>query len=377
MKKFIGEIILNELYKNCNYDIDRLKEVLSEKPYCLSINNYKNYYCLSYIQFLSDFTNEFVCQSRGTIYKLENNYFKAVCVPFYKFFNYSEPLAAKIDWNNFKVLEKIDGSIMKLWWDEEWHISSNSVINPEGFTVGISGKNLKELFLEAAKKQNLGFDKLDKNYTYIFELVTPFNQIVIPYPETKIYFLSARNMKSFQEKNMDIGIEKPQQYEFKNLNDIIKITEELKDKEGFVIVDKNYNRIKIKTLSYIKQHYLINNKVFSINRIIEIIEKGEMDEVMSYCSRELREIIYRIYTNIQMIFFCFEKEKEKVFSNKIENRKQLAELIKNNPFQKQLFMYYDNKIQSFEDYWNMLDVDGKVNIYKKWKTNIYIQYDNK
>lgn len=46
-------------------------------------------------------------------------------MPYKKFFNFGEDCAATIDWNTAKVQEKIDGSLISLYWyDDSWHISS-------------------------------------------------------------------------------------------------------------------------------------------------------------------------------------------------------------------------------------------------------------
>lgn len=62
-----------------------------------------------------DFSNPIVQEARGIIIDLEN--LDVVCWPFRKFGNYNESYADKIDWSTARVQEKIDGSIIKLWWD--------------------------------------------------------------------------------------------------------------------------------------------------------------------------------------------------------------------------------------------------------------------
>ena len=43
--------------------------------------------------------------------------------------------------------------------------------------------------------------ELDTDLTYMFELVGPYNRIVIPYDEPAIYFLGARNKYTGEEFN--------------------------------------------------------------------------------------------------------------------------------------------------------------------------------
>jgi hypothetical protein len=67
-------------------------------------------------------------QNRGTIDEKIPSY-RLICLPFYKFWNYSEPQApTKLrNWNHFT--KKLDGSFFKLYYyDNQWDVSSNSRI---------------------------------------------------------------------------------------------------------------------------------------------------------------------------------------------------------------------------------------------------------
>lgn len=117
----------------------------------------------------------------------------------------------------------------------------------------------------------------------MFELVSPEAQIVVNYPKTKIYHIGTRNNQTYKELDVDIGIEKPKLYELDSLEKVIEASKNMsKDEEGFVIVDKKYNRIKIKSPSYLMAHYLIGNGNFTDKRIIDIIKNGEQNEILSY-----------------------------------------------------------------------------------------------
>ena len=78
----------------------------------------------------ADFRDPVVQESRGIIINTDTA--TVVCWPFNKFGNYSENYAAEIDWNTARVLEKVDGSIVKLWFNEltgEWQWSTNACID--------------------------------------------------------------------------------------------------------------------------------------------------------------------------------------------------------------------------------------------------------
>ena len=80
------------------------REILSNPPYNLIIEDDSDFIMLKYSQYDSDFTNELVRECRGLILDKDCN---AVCVPFTKFGNYGESYADKIDWKTEKSRRKL------------------------------------------------------------------------------------------------------------------------------------------------------------------------------------------------------------------------------------------------------------------------------
>ncbi len=59
-----------------------------------------------------------------------------VCWPFDKFFNVQEQYAADIDWKDARVLEKIDGSMIKLfWYKDAWRFATSSTCDAEDAAI--------------------------------------------------------------------------------------------------------------------------------------------------------------------------------------------------------------------------------------------------
>src|SRR5690606_13664662 len=182
--------------------------------------------------------------------------------------------AVDIDWSTARVLEKLDGSLAKLWYHNGgWHVSTNGTINAHNAELpmsivdpqtGYRIDNYYDLFRLALWTADINYgefkSKLDTDYTYMFELVSPYNRVVIPYTETKLYHIGSRNNKTLKEEELDIGIEKPKEYSLSTLEDCLWATERmLFSEEGYVVVDNQYNRVKIKSPNYVAAHHLKNN----------------------------------------------------------------------------------------------------------------------
>lgn len=290
------------------------EKLLSEKPYCLHITkdnfNGKNLVMFKYDQIESDMSLPIVQECRGLILDFDTN--DIVSFPFKKFFNAGETNAAKIDWSSCWVGEKIDGSITKvvkigdklLW-------STNGVPNafnaPLAEQIGCTAKSFGDLmliglknafdeYLKKALDNHRCFDSseewfkslLQEGYTYIFELTSPFSKVVVQFHDTKLNFLGCRNNETFEETyftdhDLKNYFNTPKVFPLTSLDECKKATEAMgPDQEGFVVCDKNFNRIKVKSILYVSLAHMRNNGVLSYERGIEIVRGNELEEVVTY-----------------------------------------------------------------------------------------------
>ena len=268
------------------------EEILSAAPYNLKIKKDGEYILFKYNQIDSDFSLDEVREARGSIYKIKDNKFVCVCRPFDKFFNYGEKYAASIQWDspNLSVTEKIDGSLIKAWWDnDKWHWSTNGSINAAAICISGTETSFMELIEGAFQKNGLTTklveEILDSSCTYMFELVGPVNKIVIPY-EQNIYYLATRHNEDgcyLDDSSMFHNlIPIPTVVKMDNLKAIVDAAAELDwTHEGFVVYDGK-NRIKVKSPIYVYAHHLANNGHVTTKSLINLILMNETEEFLTY-----------------------------------------------------------------------------------------------
>ena len=279
------------------------EELLAQEPYHILVKRKDGFVIFNYRQLDSDFSNEIVQECRGIIFK-EGAWEHPVCHAFNKFFNYGEPNCAELDWGTANCTEKIDGSIMKLWYyDGIWRVSTNGNIDAMDATVAdVRANNFDELFWTGIVKNLLSvnfplhewLNILDKDFTYIFEMVSPYTRVVIPYEETNVYFLGARdNISGWQfGSGIDTAAKlnvsmfpRPKIYPMYTLAQVTAAANTLPwDNEGYVCYDQDFNRCKIKSPKYVMAHFARNNNVITRWHLIDIILRGEMDEFKVYAS---------------------------------------------------------------------------------------------
>ncbi|MFW6008919.1 MAG: RNA ligase, partial [archaeon] len=119
-------------------------------------------------------------------------------------------------------------------------------------------------------------DKLNPNYTYIFELIGPENRVVKSYKEPKLVFIGLRNnndgnfatydemvyihsFKLSHNKNVLLA----DKYQFSSLDELVENLKSLNAMdEGYVLWrEKTGHRIKIKNPAYVSIHKLRDNGV--------------------------------------------------------------------------------------------------------------------
>jgi T4 RnlA family RNA ligase len=344
--------------------------LLTEDPYNLKVKRDEELpalVSLMYDQINSDFTLDIVKECRGLILDIADVYHPIiVCHAFDKFFNYGEAEAATklIDWSTTRVQEKIDGSIVKLYfYKDHWRLASNSCIQAKNAKLE-SGYNLEQLFLMAAESTTLDeFAKgFNKEWTIIFELVSPYNQVVIQYDKPQIYYLSTRNAKDEEFINVTLKhlFKTPQSYSLSTLEDCINAADHLNtgketiENEGFVVVDANFNRIKIKSPDYVAMHHLANG--LSRENLIHIIRIGEVKEVLNYFPKYemIIEEMARDYGSYQRYLIKRNFAARKRWKELNQNRKAFA-------------IEYSKK--NFPEVFKLLDMDWKWNEYLKGLTD--------
>ena len=267
------------------------RELLAAAPYNLKISEDDGFVLFKYNQIASDFSQEICKEARGLILDTQDNY-RVVRYAFKKFFNIDEGFAAHIDWNTAVATEKIDGSIMSVWYARgKWHLSTNGTIN--AFKAELAGvgpyKTFGELFESVLPLST--FANYNKHRCWTFELVSPYNKVVIDYPETKVYLLSVRDMDSLEELGLDAvemladanGLAVPERYDLNNEADYRKVVEQMPEgHEGIVVRDADGERVKIKTLLYFEMHKAKNNGVITLERIVDLIRANDHHEFLSY-----------------------------------------------------------------------------------------------
>lgn len=326
-------------------------EGLTEK-YAIKVKThpgYPNLKMFNYDQLDSPMGDPLVQECRGIILDFANNY-EVVSFPYTKFFNHGEGHAAKIDWNTAYCFEKLDGSLMTLYhYDGKWNVASSGTPAADSEVNG-TGKTLAELFWETFR--HLGyFLPTNTDCCYMFELMTPYNRIVVQHKKNRLVLHGVRNTKTLKElfpfefAHIN-GWECVKYFQLRTLDQVLKSCNDIDPiaMEGYVVCDANFNRNKIKSPQYVALHHTIGKT--SPKEIVKIVQTNEHSEFLNYFP-EFKELYDDIKFHYDALISHTETAYEKIKG--IEDQKQFALRAVENPLSGLMFQLRKGAIKSIAE----------------------------
>lgn len=274
--------------------------------------------------------NEITIQTRGLI--LDND-MNIVAKPFNKFFNLEELDTNQIPLLPFEVFDKMDGSLGILYWLED-----KPYIATRGSFTSEQAIHATDILY---KKYSHLFDKLDKNCTYLFEIIFPDNRVVLDYFDTDdIFLLTVINNITDEESLPDIGFPLVKKYDgIKDFNQLKALN--LENKEGFVIKFSNNFRLKIKFEEYVRLHRILTG-VSNIAIWEYLMEGKNFDELLDKVPDEFYNWIKNTVNELNNNFNFILEESKSVYKI-LDTRKDTALYFKEQKYPHVLFAMLDNK----------------------------------
>jgi RNA ligase len=251
-----------------------------------------------------------VVNARGLILDQEKNW-EIVCWPFNRFFNYGSPNASVIDFSRASILTKLDGSCLLMWYYRgEWHVSTTGSPAAEG-GVGDFPFTFADLFWKTFRDMRLE-TPINTNLTYMWELTSPFNKIVVRYMEPSLTLIGVRDKTSGEELAPKYFTAYPQVklHSFNNVEEIMASLAHIPASEMEGVVARSFSRdeygsfkrLKIKSEQYLRHHRIKGS--WSLGNALEIVLANEQEEVKIGCpeyTSTLDDIEHRLNSLIEEI----------------------------------------------------------------------------
>jgi hypothetical protein len=240
---------------------------------------------------------------RGSVYDIrDDGNPRPYLLPFFKFANYGEKGADPIDWNHtLFVRDKLDGSLLKLLKEDDgndlWTTNGSfdlDVESPELYAAQ-TRENIPRPWTFAVLRdyalrgREAEIQGLPAGWTFMFELTSPYNKIIVPYLETKLTLLGCRDPSGLEQtpewarEQFGLSFDTPRIYPLKNIDAVIAYCESVRtnDREGVVVQDGHFNRLKLKCSRYRDLAFLKGEGHFSDERIFGAIKNESIDDALA------------------------------------------------------------------------------------------------
>jgi hypothetical protein len=316
-------------------------ELEEEHGVCARPNATFDKFSLNYEQILAKSGDPVAEQCRGLVirphadsdvYRIKRDDWKHAVVgectvlawPMCRFYNFGDAACHLVDWDDpdLRVYEKVDGTCIIVYWDPlhgKWHCATRSV--PEADLpifaghIEIGDMTFAQLFLKALveTREEVSGQKVDwvvdrsdkiihlsKEHTYVFELVSRYNQIVVDYPDPRVYLLAVRHLQTGEEVHPDAvriqHVRRPRTWPLRDAASVGAFVNAMSpsELEGAVVCDSKFRRMKIKSVAYVLAHKSKDTVTASPRNALEAIILEKIDDVVPLVPKDVGEKMLRM-----------------------------------------------------------------------------------
>lgn len=232
--------------------------------------------------------------ARGIILDSKNNW-SIVARPFDRFFNIEDSLADSIDWRTAVATEKLDGSLIIMYYHAGmWRFSTKGSITAGGSLPGSPDMTYAEEVSRLVWMPPPDYQR----YTFLFEYIGPNNRVVVYYARPQVALLAMRDTQSGE-----YAPESVRRYMAwrgtgrlpycKKAGTREALMAEVKSPEfrgeGYVVTDAYGGRLKIKSPWYVAAHKTRTH--FSRAVALEAIQRNTADSLLEAVPDRAPEIL--------------------------------------------------------------------------------------
>jgi RNA ligase len=284
--------------------------------------------------------------------------------PFIKFFNAGE-IEGKVDLKElakkpFLSLKKIDGSFAI-----HFRYLGEDYIATKGSFESDQAQWATKWF-----RKHIDSSKMLSEYSYLFEMIYPENQIVVDYGDREdLVLLGAINKRTGEEMPYKdlvleadrIGASITEAVEFNNLDELYKYCKSLPcSEEGFVITFHNGLKIKVKGDEYCKIHRMLANMTpLAFWRAWDLELQDIPKNFLVLLPEEFRELMDTLYQQVydlhHNLFKMIKNMYEELMTNlspDIDHQTLFSIIVDKYPKYRSYLIFYHKK-KYFKIWWSI------------------------
>ncbi len=325
-------------------DLDALHSLVEQKFVTVQKHPEADLYIYNYSPLVQyqRLWNDITLMTRGLILDKKG---QIIARPFKKFFNLEEHTAADIPQEPFEVYDKADGSLGILYW-----LKDQPRIATRGSFISEQALHATQLF---GDRYGSVLTKLDRNVTYLFEIIYPSNRIVVDYGAMDdLVLLGVLDNQTGLDLPLPQNLGFPVITRYDGINDLGQLKNlEQENKEGFVIRFKSGFRLKVKFSEYVRLHRIVTQTSSTV--VWEHLASGQsLEELLERVPDEFYAWVKQTKMELETQFNVILEEAKLAFKT-FPTRKETAAYFLTQKYPHVMFRLLDNKDTS-ELIWKMI-----------------------
>lgn len=220
-----------------------------------------------------------------------------ISASFKKFFNWDEQpdLTPSVDFNKSAFTEKVDGSTLIVsQYKGQLITRTRGTFDAHGMDNGSEIDYLIGKYPKAFRP--------DPNFSFIYEWVSPDNQIVLKYDKPDIYLIGMIDHSHYtyeSQYTLDgladyLGVQRPNSYKFSSPENLFKIVSEFENQEGICVYFNGDQDIrKVKSSKYLALHAL-KNMMDSDKAIVDLFIEWNYPTYTDFMSELEKQYDYEV-----------------------------------------------------------------------------------
>lgn len=326
---------------------------------------WQNLVLFKYNQLESPMGERIVQECRGIILD-EAEGWKVRGRAFDKFFNHGEGHAANVDWGTAKIQEKVDGSLMLVYpFMGRWEVATTGMPDADGPVHGVDkGWTFANYFWGTVAAQGIELPEASGEHCFYFELTGPYNRVVVVHEEPRLTLLGGRDLRTQEELTPgEAGelfpreVARVREFGLGSVEEVVASFEKLSplSQEGYVVVDKEFRRIKVKHPGYVALHHA--KEGMSLKAFVDIVRSGETSEVLAAFPE-----FKGMFEKVQEKYLGFVKEVERDWERLkgIGERKVFAFEANRTRCPAALFQLYTGRVNGVKEFAAGITVDKAI-----------------
>jgi T4 RnlA family RNA ligase len=264
--------------------------------------------------------------------------YQPIARPLAKFFNLSEH-QGNLPEGVPEIYEKLDGSLIILFYYQgQWEVASR----------GSFASDQAQMARVLLADRQADLDKLDREYTYLFEIIYPSNRIVVDYGlAQRLVLLAAVHTQTGVELALaEVDwIDRAQTYPVTTLPEWIKSIDEtqseLANQEGFILKWPNGFRLKYKLADYVRLHRIITR--VQAKDIWECLSQNQsLEQFLDSVPDEFYNWVKDTKLELETKYHAIEIECQQAFKD-LGNRRETAMYFQTQKYPGVLFLMLDGR----------------------------------